>query len=234
MFFFGPKCNWSVASKNPKLDAPFKYLLRFQRVSSGARNIWWPMLTHFSSDYVNDTGFLPPETDSPRNSSSMLAGLFFPTRQTVANWTKWKTNYPLQRNKTLPVTVGSGGPTECQTRPALALMCCFGSFGGGVSFSACVLVAVCRSADAADRPTHRRPVKKKNSLLREFQILIKHTPIDSYWGVVHFLFWLGLDATKRSATNLRKLTRATALFIVSAGLCGWPLSRIGLDPKDLR
>ena len=76
LYVFLPKCKRSVASKNPKLDAPFKYLLRFQRVSSGARNIWWPMLTHFSSDYVNDTGFLPPETDSPRNSSSMLAGFF--------------------------------------------------------------------------------------------------------------------------------------------------------------
>ena len=64
--FFGPKCNRSVAEKNPKLDAVFKYLLRFQRVSSGARNIWWLMLTHFGSDYVNDTGFLPTETDSPR------------------------------------------------------------------------------------------------------------------------------------------------------------------------
>lgn len=65
-------------------------------------------------------------------------------------------NYPLQRDKMLPVTVGSGRPTEWETRPALALMRCFGSFGGGVSFSACVLVAVCRSADAAGRHTDGR------------------------------------------------------------------------------
>ena len=123
--------------------------------------------------------------------------VFFPTRQTVANWTKWKTNYPLQRNKTLPVTVGSGRPTECQTRPALALMCCFGSFGGGVSFSACVLVAVCRSADAADRPTHRRPVKKKIRCFVSFK----------FWSNTHqsivievlYIFSFDLDLMRRNA-----------------------------------
>ena len=104
----------------------------------------------------------------------------------------------------------------------------------GASRSAPVCWSLCVAPQTRRTGRHIGGRWKKNSLLREFQILIKHTPIDSYWGAVHFLFWLGLDATKRSATNLRKLTRATAVFIVSAGLCGWPLSRIGLDPKDLR